>query len=450
MRKRIISSILIAIFSFVLFWLLLVQRESYNMDIQIEVSFEADDILQIFWGNDLKLLSEEMSNKESVVANKRQSSSFQWDDSNTILRIDFGTKQQNIQLSRVELKSLFGSVPIDLENHIALNDAILYRNAEGEYTIAVTGTDPYIAVSLVDSSQEYSSLMRQRVFAFVCAMALLLGIFTYAQYEHMKILFHWGTSILRNIPLILELAVSDFKTRYASSYLGIIWAFVQPVVTIAIYVVVFGYGLKSAPIKDFPFVLWLSAGMVPWLYFSDAWVTAINSLREYSYLVKKVVFEIKILPLVKICAAFYIHVFFIGIVIILYILNGYIPHLYTLQLIYYMFSLTILVLGLVYLTSALNVFVPDLVQVVNIALQFGMWMTPIMWSSDMFGPKIEKIIQINPLYYIVQGYRDSLYSGTMFWDKPWLTVYFWAFTLVILILGMYTFRKLEKHFADVL
>ena len=92
--------------------------------------------------------------------------------------------------------------------------------------------------------------------------------------------------------LILELAISDFKTRYATSYLGMIWAFVQPIVSVMIYVIIFGYGLRSAPVRDVPFVLWLVAGIIPWFYFSEAWTSATNSLREYSYLVKKVLFDI--------------------------------------------------------------------------------------------------------------------------------------------------------------
>ena len=246
------------------------------------------------------------------------------------------------------------------------------------------------------------------------------------------------------------MAVSDFKTKYAASYLGIIWAFVQPIVTISIYVVVFGYGFKSMPVKDFPFVLWLSAGIIPWLFFSDALMSATTSLKEYSFLVKKVVFEIKVLPIVKIIASFYIHLVFIGIVTILYVADGYIPTVYNLQLIYYAFCTLVIVLGVGYITSALNVFVPDLVQIVNIILQFGMWMTPIMWSPSLFGPVVERIIKINPMYYIVEGYRDSFYNHIPFWDKPGLTIYFWCIALILLIAGMYTFRKLEKHFADVL
>lgn len=284
----------------------------------------------------------------------------------------------------------------------------------------------------------------------IALVSMAVSIAVYWQYEHMKILIFWAIDILKNFGLIYELAVSDFKSRYAASYLGAVWAFVQPVVTIVVYVVVFGYGFKSAPIKDFPFVLWLTAGMVPWLYFADAWGTATNSLKEYSYLVKKVVFEIKILPLVKICASLFVHIFFLGAVFVLYTVNGEMPGIYFLQIVYYMIALTVLTLGVSYATSALNVFVPDLAQVINILLQFGIWMTPIMWSPDLFGPQIEKIVKFNPMFYIVQGYRDCFYSGVMFWERPVMTIYYWGVTILLLIAGIYSFRKLEKHFADVL
>ncbi len=265
-----------------------------------------------------------------------------------------------------------------------------------------------------------------------------------------KVLWWWVIDILKNMPLIFELAICDFKTRYATSYLGMAWAFVQPVVNVVIYVIVFGYGFKSTPVKDFPFVLWLVAGIVPWFYFSEALTTATNSLREYSYLVKKVIFEIKILPMVKITAAMMIHLFFILVAVILYLSHGYMPSIYYLQLIYYLLCATVLALGLSYLTSALNVFVPDLTHIIGIGLQFGMWMTPIMWSSDIFGPEIERLVKINPLYYVVEGYRDCFYNQVMFWEKPGLTLWFWGFTFSALVIGMYAFRKLERHFADVL
>ena len=114
--------------------------------------------------------------------------------------------------------------------------------------------------------------------------------------------------------MLWKLSKNDFKTKYAGSYLGIFWAFVQPIITIAIYVFVFQVGFKAAPTDDgYPFVLYLIAGIIPWFFFAEALMNATNCLIEYSYLVKKVVFNISILPIIKIISSLFVHLFFIVI-----------------------------------------------------------------------------------------------------------------------------------------
>ena len=93
--------------------------------------------------------------------------------------------------------------------------------------------------------------------------------------------------LMQNRHLIWNLSKNDFKTKYAGSYLGIIWAFVQPVVTILVYWFVFQVGFRSQEVVNFPFVLYLTCGMVPWFFFQDALNGGTTALIEYSYLVKR-------------------------------------------------------------------------------------------------------------------------------------------------------------------
>ncbi|MDE7322608.1 MAG: ABC transporter permease [Lachnospiraceae bacterium] len=280
--------------------------------------------------------------------------------------------------------------------------------------------------------------------------AVLGAVVFYLLYNKVKVLVLWFFDILKSTSLIAGLAFNDFKMKYAASYLGTIWAFIQPIVTVSIYILVFGYGFKSSPVSDVPFALWLTAGIVPWFFFQDAWIGATNSLFEYSYLVKKVVFKISALPIVKMLSAIFVHIFFTVLAIVLYKVFGYPIKITILQTIYYTFCILVLTLGLSYITSACVVFFRDISQVLMIILQFGMWLTPIMWSSDMFGAKVERVLMLNPMYYVVQGYRDAFYEGAWFWDKPKLSIYFWVITLIIMVMGIKVFKKLEKHFADVL
>ncbi len=257
--------------------------------------------------------------------------------------------------------------------------------------------------------------------------------------------------------LIARLSVNDFKTKFAGSYLGIIWAFVQPVITILVYWFVFEKGMKPAAIRDaagtkVPYVLWLIAGMVPWFFFSDALSGGTRALLDYSYLVKKVVFKIDILPIVKIVSAVFVHLFFLAFAVLLYTLYGYYPDVYTLQVLYYSICLFVLVMGISYLTSAVVVFFRDLNQVINIVLQVGVWVTPIMWNIDTMdiSPVLKNLLKLNPLYYIVQGYRDAFIGKVAFFERWELTIYFWVVTIVFVVLGTHVFKKLRMHFADVL
>ena len=119
--------------------------------------------------------------------------------------------------------------------------------------------------------------------------------------------------------LLLYLSKNDFKTKYAGSYMGIIWAFIQPLVTIVLYWFVFEKGLKSGAVSEIPFILWLMAGLIPWFFFQEALVNATNCFSEYSYLVKKVVFNINILPIVKVLSSLFVHVFFVFLFVFHYL-----------------------------------------------------------------------------------------------------------------------------------
>ena len=264
----------------------------------------------------------------------------------------------------------------------------------------------------------------------------------------MSIIKEW----INSRKLIFELAKNDFGMKFAGSFFGILWAFVQPVVTVLLYVFVFQIAFKAGPTSDgFPYVLWLIAGLCPWLFFNEALVSASNCFLDYSYLVKKVVFPISVLPAIKIISALFIHAFFIVFSLTVYCFMGKLPGLGFVQLIYYVFCLLVLVLGLSFLTASIMPFFRDLNSIIGIIMNIGMWMTPILWNiSNLENQIIKTILAINPMYYIVNGYRDSFMNGCMVWQHPLLTLAFWLEIVVIYALGISTFKKMKPHFADVL
>jgi lipopolysaccharide transport system permease protein len=269
--------------------------------------------------------------------------------------------------------------------------------------------------------------------------------------EKVRYFFSFLSDLITSRAIIFELTKQDFKSQYLGSYLGLVWAFINPAITVLIFWFVFQVGFKSRPVGgDFPFVLWLMAGMFPWFFLAESVSKATRSVIEKSFLVKKVVFRISILPIIKILSSLAIHLFFLGLLIILFLVYGYTPQLYNLQALYYLFSMIVFVVGLSWLTASLTIFLRDVEHIVSMVLQFGFWMTPIFWPLNMIPEKYRTVIQLNPAYYIIEGYRDSFINKIWFWEHSGLTLYFWTVTAVIFVFGALIFRRLRPHFSDVL
>ena len=157
--------------------------------------------------------------------------------------------------------------------------------------------------------------------------------------------------LYQNRKLIWKLSKNDFRNKFAGAYFGIVWAFIQPMVTVAVYFVVFQLGLRVQPAATgYPYICWLVSGIIPWFFFSDALPSASNCLLEYSYLVKKVVFKISVLPIVKVISSLFVHLFFIVFAILIFALMGKLPPVQIIQIGYYTFAVICLVVVLSYHT----------------------------------------------------------------------------------------------------
>lgn len=257
-------------------------------------------------------------------------------------------------------------------------------------------------------------------------------------------------ALFQNRRLLWQMIKQDGKNRYLGSYLGMLWAFVQPTVTILIFWFVFEVGFKAVPVEGVPFILWLVAGIIPWFFMADAVSNATTCILESPFLVKKVVFRVELLPLVKVGSAMLVHSFFLLLMLALFTGYGVAPTVYYLQLPYYVLASLVLTLGLSWLTSSLVLFLRDIGQLVGMVLQFGFWMTPIFWSLSMVPESYHFILKLNPAYYIIEGYRNTMIYHIWFWEDGLLSVYYWAVALAVLFAGMEVFRRLRPHFADVL
>lgn len=253
--------------------------------------------------------------------------------------------------------------------------------------------------------------------------------------------------------LVVQLTVRDFKSRFAGSILGLFWAFLQPLAMMSILWFVFTYGLRAKTQEPgVSFIAWFFSASIAWNYFQDTIFMTSNAVTEYAFLVKKIDFKVRLLPVIKILSALIIHLIFILILMAILVFNGYSPTWRWLQVFYYMTCAVALLLGTGWLLSSLNVFTRDIGQIVGIIVQFGFWVTPIIWNWRISIPQHwQWVIKLNPVFYITEGYRNSFVYNISIIDHGLRgTIYFWLFTIFLLFLGHRVFMQLKPHFADVL
>lgn len=251
--------------------------------------------------------------------------------------------------------------------------------------------------------------------------------------------------------LIKAMVIRDFRSRYVGSVFGLAWAILQPLAMMGTLYLVFAYGLKVKIYDETSFISWFFSAIIAWNFFQEVMLSTTGVYREYSYLIKKMNFQLELLPLVKILSGLIIHSIFIVIVLGIVTINSGFPGWYAFQLIYYIIALVYLMFGLGWITSTFNVLLKDVGQLVSIFIQFGFWATPIIWPLKSLPENLQLVAKLNPLYYIIEGYRKSLVYKIPLWQESFYhTAYFWALSTLIFILGIYSFRRLKPHFADVL
>lgn len=258
-------------------------------------------------------------------------------------------------------------------------------------------------------------------------------------------------TIVRHRHTIYELAKRDFESQYKSTYLGFIWGFLHPVTYVLVVLLVFTIGLRSPVSRNgIPFVIFLISGMIPWQFFSTTLSSITRVINSHSYLIKKGDLSLAILHIARILSNLVTHVLLVVIIIFIAWAYGYIPGIQTFQLIYYIFAMSVLLLGSGWITSSTSLFIEDVANLVTVSIQFGFWLTPIIWDISIVPAKYRWILKLNPVCYIITGYRDSLFNGPPFWVHIHETLYFWGATTIILVAGAVIFRRLKPHFGEVI
>ena len=251
-----------------------------------------------------------------------------------------------------------------------------------------------------------------------------------------KDLFNYSEFLKSNVK-------KDIRGKYKGSFLGVLWSFINPLLSVLVYAIVFPYIMR---IKVENYLIYLITGIIPWTFFTSAINTGIISILSNADIIKKVFFPRIILPISSVTSA--LVNFFISCIIILVFcifggvgISASLLWLPLVALIQY-----VMLLGFTFILSAIEMYMRDIEHIVNFVLAMAFYATPILYTPDIFPDNLSWILKINPMAYLVNAYRDIF----LYHQNPSLygLIIVGVFSVGIFIIGYIVFERLQKGFAE--
>lgn len=256
---------------------------------------------------------------------------------------------------------------------------------------------------------------------------------------------------IENFKRTYAMAQITLTKRYSGSAFGVVWALIKPMVFVFAYWFAVSVGIRGGkPMGTIPYILWMIPGIMPWFYIADALTIGGSAIRTNSHFVTKMVYPVATLPVSEILSLYFVHLMLMCITTAVFIVSGFGLSIYFLQLPYYLLCCLAFTLVLGVLLSALTAVSRDVLQGVKSLITLFFWLTPILWSVDKIGSPIRQIVMLNPIVYIISGYRNSFVLNRWFFQDWQYLVYFWTVLAGMALLASFVYTKLEPEFADVL
>lgn len=248
-----------------------------------------------------------------------------------------------------------------------------------------------------------------------------------------------------------RLAVHELVNKNKGNFFGIIWLWLNPMIQILIYAFVFGYGIRNrAPVEGQSFFFWLIPGYIMWNFVNSVVTQASRSVVRKLGIISKMRFPVSITPAIIVIAEFYVHIMMLLTVMIIMVVFGHYPVTkYWLYLPYFSLSAVIFLYAVSIFNSTITMMIRDYQHVVYNTMRMLFFLTPILFPMKGTAKWMTIIMKLNPISYLVEGYRDALVFGrrTVFMSYRW-GIYFWIVTIMFFIIGSMIHVKMRKNLLD--
>ncbi len=267
--------------------------------------------------------------------------------------------------------------------------------------------------------------------------------------------------IWENKRAIHNIAVHKLKAQYAEQAFGIGWAIVNPLVYVFSFWFFFTIGIKGGgDVLGFPKIVWLFPGVLAYRQVASYINSAPKIIGKNKMLVKTIKFPVMTLPVIEILKELYVHIIVMLIMFVIYSIVGFttthtwafLPDIYYLNFIYYWFVMLVFGVGVSLILCPIGVLIKDTKNLVSAIMQPMFWLTPVLFPVEGgISPFVEKVeMLLNPLYFFVRGYRETMVYDRFFFESPLYQLYMWCIIVVIYIIGIKVWKKTRELMPDLI
>ncbi|MDZ5711297.1 ABC transporter permease [Jeotgalibacillus haloalkalitolerans] len=255
-----------------------------------------------------------------------------------------------------------------------------------------------------------------------------------------------------NFYLIQRLGLFEIKSTNNNNYLGFAWELINPGIQLLVFWFVFGYGIReNEGVDGVPFFLWLFAGLLIWFFVQPSILHGSKSIYTRIKMIAKMSFPTSAIPSFVMMSKFYPHLALLAIAVVIFQFSGFPISVYYLQIPYFMFATIVFVFAINLITSTLATIIRDVQMIVQAVLRMLIYVSPILWVSFRLPEFVQVIMKINPLYYLIEGYRAAFFYQNWYFIEQWeYTLGFWTGMFVLLLIGSMIHVKFRNQLIDFL
>ncbi len=263
---------------------------------------------------------------------------------------------------------------------------------------------------------------------------------------------------IKHFYLIRRLSLYELKSQNQNNYLGMAWEIINPAIQILIYWFVFGTLRDRAPVEvaagvEVSFFSWLLAGFFLWIFCYQSIIQGSKSIYSRLRMLSKMNFPLSVIPNFVIFSKLYIHLIMLLVSIIILQFTGYFVTIYYLQLFYFLFASICLLFAISLITSTLSTIVRDVHMFLNSTLRMLLYLSGVLWPITILNnfPIIMKLMKLNPIYYLIEGYRSALFGTEWYVLTHWqYSLYFWGLVIILFLFGSMLHIRFRRYFIDYL